>query len=346
MSDVLKGASMIAFGALEGYAFSRVGMLNPQAMEDQMLFNGFMIMKLFLSAVGCSMLFQAVMSIISPKEFEASRFYRMYQPGFARAVGGCAILGVGMALSGSGPTILPSQIGAGVHSGFATFAGMLAGGALFAMLEPYVFGKNVCPLAKPNEKNTLDTRFGGTYASWAVPMGLALLGGVYGLETMWPHSIDTQRIGAGSWLPVVAGAVIGFNQIPLRYLTGDGQGGSTSVMNMLATVSGGRISARHRVRDFVGSAQFLYVYLGTTAGAFIGATQVGLPAVAGFAFGRSFAGGALMILGARTALGCTCGHGISGFSELSINSIFAACAIFGAGIATTFGLKAIGMTNA
>lgn len=49
--------------------------------------------------------------------------------------------------------------------------------------------------------------------------------------------------------------------------------------------------------------------------------------------------GMLLWFGARTALGCTSGHGISGFSLLSINSIVAVASMFGAGIAVAQTLK-------
>lgn len=43
--------------------------------------------------------------------------------------------------------------------------------------------------------------------------------------------------------------------------------------------------------------------------------------------------GVLLWFGSRVALGCTSGHGISGFSLLSVNSVVAVASMFGAGIA-------------
>lgn len=44
--------------------------------------------------------------------------------------------------------------------------------------------------------------------------------------------------------------------------------------------------------------------------------------------------GLLMWFGSRTALGCTSGNGLSGFSLLSVNALVAVAGMFGAGIAT------------
>ena len=58
------------------------------------------------------------------------------------------------------------------------------------------------------------------------------------------------------------------------------------------------------------------------------------PLTSGFAPMRMAAGAFLAVVGARVAGGCTCGHGVSGTSELSVESFVGAGAIFGAAIAT------------
>eukprot|EP00662_Eupelagonemidae_sp_cell21_P020460 gene20460-biopygen77079 len=69
---------------------------------------------------------------------------------------------------------------------------------------------------------------------------------------------------------------------------------------------------------------------------------------------RSFAGGVLIIVGARVAGGCTsgapryntverltCGHGISGVSELGLESFAGCAAIFGGAIGTGMAIEYI-----
>ncbi len=48
----------------------------------------------------------------------------------------------------------------------------------------------------------------------------------------------------------------------------------------------------------------------------------------------AFAGGFLMLFGARIADGCTSGHGLSGMAQLSVGSTVAVAAMFAGGIVT------------
>jgi uncharacterized membrane protein YedE/YeeE len=52
----------------------------------------------------------------------------------------------------------------------------------------------------------------------------------------------------------------------------------------------------------------------------------------------AFAGGMLMMFGARLAQGCTSGHGISGVLQLALSSWIFVALIFVAGVATAFAL--------
>ena len=45
-----------------------------------------------------------------------------------------------------------------------------------------------------------------------------------------------------------------------------------------------------------------------------------------------FAGGFVMLLGARIAGGCTSGHGVSGMAQLAVGSFVAVAAMFAGGI--------------
>jgi uncharacterized protein len=53
-------------------------------------------------------------------------------------------------------------------------------------------------------------------------------------------------------------------------------------------------------------------------------------------FAAAFAGGALMMFGARLAQGCTSGHGISGSLQLTVSSWVFVVVFFAVGIATAF----------
>ena len=348
MLGLLLAVGLVVFGVAEGYAFAKAGLFAPRAFEGQMLFESWILMKIFMSAVGSSMVVQSVMSRLSPQAFAASRFYCTNAPGFGRVVGGCLVLGSGMALCGSGPTIVPSQIACGVPTALTILGGSLAGGALFALLEPRFLATRFP--AAPGQRTVIEHFFGGTYARWALPFGLSLLGASTLLEYVFPHHDDVQKLGLRpsnhSLLPIAAGCIIGLNQLPLRYWTGHGQGGSKCVMNMLAFLSNGKLTGHHYLTNVKGAGQLLYVYGGTLLGAYYAIqTLTDYTPPEGFSFWRSFIGGALLMLGARTAGGCTCGNGISGFSELGVQSMSGAAAIFSGGIASAFALRHAGFTE-
>ena len=142
--------------------------------------------------------------------------------------------------------------------------------------------------------------------------------------------------------PTVAGAVVGIMQIPLRFLVGSGQGGSTSVMNLWATLTLGKVSGRFRIENIKQAAQFIYVYIGTLSGALICSYAIpDYKPAEGVGWWQSLVGGFLTIFGARIASGCTCGNGVTGVSELNIQSFIGAACIFGAGIASGYVFQAI-----
>ncbi len=55
-------------------------------------------------------------------------------------------------------------------------------------------------------------------------------------------------------------------------------------------------------------------------------------------YASAFAGGAIMLFGARLAGGCTSGHGISGSLQFSVSSWLFFASFFGAGVVTAFAL--------
>ena len=67
---------------------------------------------------------------------------------------------------------------------------------------------------------------------------------------------------------------------------------------------------------------------------------VGLDSLAGRA-PMAFAGGFIMVLGARIADGCTTGHGISGVAQLAVGSMVAVAAMFAGAIATALVMKRV-----
>lgn len=340
-ATVIGTATIVGFGMLEGFAFAAAGLASPVAMKEQMGFKGFAVLKMFLSALGSSMVAQSVMNM-SGSTFDKTRHYsrRVLRPSVV--AGGCAILGVGMYLAGSGPTMMPAQLAVGIKNAPMVLAGAFAGGITFSLVEKYLPSHNSCPATAPPKP--LDGF--NNYTKVALPMGAALVAASFGLERVFPSSAEwSHTLSSGissALLPSVAGLILGLNQIPLRMIAGRGQGGSTSVLNILSTFTGGYIQPKHRLTNVFDALPTIYVYPATFLGALL--TMKLLPIsyapVSGQSPAEAFVGGFLMLLGARIAEGCTCGHGITGCSELVPASFVGAACIFGGGMAAcAAGLK-------
>ena len=158
-----------------------------------------------------------------------------------------------------------------------------------------------------------------------------------------------------AWSPYLAGAVIGLLQIPAFLLIGTALGASSSYVTVSATLASlldpGIEGLAYAAKHLSGAKNWWQVALvaGIALGAFLSARLsgslrrgaispvwkralgTGSPATR---FALAFAGGFLVLLGARIADGCTSGHGISGMAQLAVSSFIAVGAMFAGGIAT------------
>jgi uncharacterized membrane protein YedE/YeeE len=301
-----------------------------------MRMQSFTIMKMFLAAVGSSMLCQAVLHKVKPGVLAASR-EPPSNPGWVRAVCGGLLVGVGMTTAGAGPTMFPAAMQA-VNGSLPLLAGALAGGTLFWVLDKKVgaFPPSVC--GNPNTQ-LLDKRQGRDYATVAMAVGTALVAASWGIEKFSPIAGELKAVNNRIYnplLPTLAGCIVGLNQLPLRVLYECAQGGSASIMTMLSLGTNGLIAPEWKPANLAEMAQFIYVWIGTALGACyaLGSLAPEFTHKQAYPPLRMFLGGALGIFGARMAGGCTCGHGVSGFSELNLVSFVVTACIFAGGMAT------------
>eukprot|EP00759_Apiculatamorpha_spiralis_P038521 PhF_6_TR37673/c0_g1_i1/m.56065/K07112/K07112; uncharacterized protein len=87
--------------------------------------------------------------------------------------------------------------------------------------------------------------------------------------------------------------------------------------------------------------QFSFVLVGLTLGGYLAQVNDQFPSVKKSDLGSHeyllhFLGGVFMLFGGKMARGCTCGRGVTGFSELSVPSIVGTVGIFAGAIATAF----------
>jgi hypothetical protein len=168
-------------------------------------------------------------------------------------------------------------------------------------------------------------------------------------------SVLTARV----WSPYAAGIVIGLLQIPAFLLVNTALGASSSFVTVAASLVGlfdPAINAIPYFKSHVSTAKDWWqvaLVAGIALGAFISVKMAGTtrPAMSGIwdrvmgirSFPArllvAFAGGFVLLLGARIANGCTSGHGLSGLSQLAVSSLIAVAAMFASGIAASLFLK-------
>lgn len=166
---------------------------------------------------------------------------------------------------------------------------------------------------------------------------------------------------AKAWSPYAAGVVIGLLQIPAFLLIDTALGASSSYVTVsghLAAIADPGVKAiKYVARHLEGAKNWwqVAVVVGIALGAFLSSRLSGTARSAPSPvwqraighhspptrFAMAFAGGFLMLLGARIADGCTSGHGISGSAQLAIGSFIAVAAMFGGAMLTAQFLRRV-----
>ena len=164
-----------------------------------------------------------------------------------------------------------------------------------------------------------------------------------------------------AWSPYAAGVLIGLLQIPAFLLIETALGTSSSYVTIaahVAVLADASISKMDYLAKHMYGAKNLWqvaMVIGIAVGAFVsmkasGARRQTISPVWKMAVGRdslssrapmAFAGGFIMVLGARIADGCTTGHGISGMAQLAVGSTVAVAAMFAGAIATALLMKRV-----
>lgn len=158
-----------------------------------------------------------------------------------------------------------------------------------------------------------------------------------------------------AWSPYLAGVVIGLLQIPAFLLIETALGTSSSYVTiggLAASIADpGILSIDYVARHVAMTGKNWWqvaLVAGIAIGAFIsmklsGAVRLAISPAWHRALGTkqpairyalAFAGGFLMLVGARIADGCTSGHGLSGVAQLAVGSTIAVVAMFVGGIVT------------
>ncbi|UJR24636.1 hypothetical protein I4U23_006010 [Adineta vaga] len=354
ISDSIRLLASILLGMSFGFLMNKANVYLAPTIRDQMLFKRFSMIKMFLAAVGMSMLSVVVLILIN------NSIYQKVLHGFIQrnnrinaiqlTIGGM-LIGIGMVLAGSCPGTVFVQIGSGLRNSLITSLGASCG-----VLFYYIFLQNYLSKQDLSKSSIvlqqLPDLIGRKRLSICLAFGLLFLGIAFLLEYLLPYhnnSIEPKdSLIINGWSPVLCGIGIGFLQLFFMICFEKSLGISTGFTVLVAQLC--RINL---FRQFIPSLQSftsgvqnnitLLFSFGAILGSFISTVLSGnfpLNEKYGANTFNSFLGGFFLLVGARCAGGCTSGQGISGFTHLLIGSFIATAAMFGGGIffAIAYGL--------
>ncbi|KAF9881917.1 YeeE/YedE family protein [Colletotrichum karsti] len=315
-------------GAAFGAALVGAGVYQPSVIIAQLKLENWHMIQAFLAAAAsstCIVLALDKLGYVRPKPRSPSRL-GLFSEYDGNILGG-ALLGAGMALSGSCPGTVLAQIAVGTKSGLYVLGGAVLAGIAWTGFLQKAITANAAHAAPENPKLTVYERAGLSRAVSFVGVEAVFAGVIYAAMKYTPAS--PYAVVA----PVVGGLFIGLAQLFSLLARKSMLGVSTSYDEIgryfwWAVKGGGE-------KGKPASYSNILFSFGVAAGAWALATTY--PA---FALGAAdtavspelaAAGGLLIGIGSRIGGGCTSGHGLSGVSIFSTASFVTIASMFGAG---------------
>lgn len=340
----METVSSFALGILFGFLMNKANIVIAPTIRDQMLFKRLTMLKMFLSAVGMSMLSVCLILIINPK------IYQKTLNGFIQrnksinivqlAIGG-SLIGIGMVLSGSCPGTVFVQIGSGLRNSILTSVGGCFGVLFYYSFVHKYLSKTVLDKSSV-ELQQLSSYFGVKQIILNLFLGILFVSISFTIDYLFPD--ENRSIAVQTWSPSLCGLGIGGLQLFFILIFEKSLGISTGFTVLVAQLC--RIRSFKRLFPSLESFQSglsnlitILFSIGAVLGSFLcsySSNDFPLDNKYGADFWPSLFGGFFLLVGARCAGGCTSGQGISGVSHLLIGSFLATAAMFAGGIAFAF----------
>ncbi|XP_072173517.1 uncharacterized protein [Diadema setosum] len=366
--DLAIGVKLLVTGAagiVFGFVMEKGRVFEPQIIRGQMLFQNFVMLKMFLSGIVASLVCFSLLSLlpfasINFKSARSNAGCRTNRKGVKAAAIGGAMLGSGMAMSGACPGATLIEVGAGVQNAGMTFAGCLLGALLYGLTE-----ERVNKLLKPKNEITftkLDERLSLPYHKLALPLALVIgiILAVIEYLAPWrseltsPNAEHVPEGAAGlfairSWPPILAGSIVGSLQLPIVLAVDEPIGGSRGYCTMVSRILPSSFlqgsspylrASRTGLRNWWQVVYISSAIAGAAASALSSGTWASTYGVAPL---HALLGGTVMVYGSRLAGGCTSGHGLSGIGMLSLLSFVAIPSMFLGGITTAVAMTTTGV---
>ncbi|PVD36187.1 hypothetical protein C0Q70_03162 [Pomacea canaliculata] len=322
-----------------------------------MVFERWIMLKMFLTAVATGHLVLGVMSLIpickSRLELAEEEYLCcLKKKGIITSCLGPFLLGVGMTLAGACPGMVLAQVGAWVPNSIFTLLGCLLGALLYGLVASTV--ERLTQPKTPFIHHQVHKKLNKPFALLALPACCLLAVTVLLMELFLPYQDNLEHPEKLSyniaetiaWPPSVGGMIVGALQLPMVLVLKDTLGSSSSyvtVMSQWVVTSNLQRKFQYLAvrRTGVGNWwQVFYVSGGIVGGLSSSLASHSLASSQGVGVFEALCGGVVMLLGARLAAGCTSGHGISGVGLLMWLSLLAVPCMFGGAIVTAFIMRA------
>ncbi|UJR14384.1 hypothetical protein I4U23_001381 [Adineta vaga] len=351
--------SVIILGVLFGFLMNKATVFLTPTIRKQMVFQRFVMLKMFLAAVGVSMLSVAILELVRKSlygkvlvddiEYNCRR-------GIIHYIAGGSLIGLGMVICGSCPGTIFVQVGSGIFNSLFTCLGALLGTFFYYIVIHDRITKERLPSTSPVFRRLSDILHTPSVVLHSI-FGLVFLGAAIGLEFFVPWRSDLDyyfrdrsfmnpdsMIGSvfrmAAWPPSLCGAGVGLLQLFFILLLEMTLGASSAFSVLAAQVC--RIKSIGRALPSLSSLSsglenYTIFLFGVAAigGSALSSTlshTIPLGPENGTNVLASVLGGFLLFIGARCAGGCTSGQGISGTTHLLLGSLLTTACIFGSGI--------------
>jgi hypothetical protein len=124
----------LLMGIVFGFALEKGRVFEPGMIVGQFQLRNFILIKMFLSAIGVTLIVFLVLTGLGWADFHPKGAV------FPGVILGGLLFGAGMALAGACPGTVLAQVGAGYRDAWAIVAGGLAGALTYGYLEPALSG--------------------------------------------------------------------------------------------------------------------------------------------------------------------------------------------------------------
>ena len=321
-------------GFIFGFAMEKSKVYEPIAIKKQMIFQKFIMLKMFFAALATSTLSVLLLSFMFRKRY--NEVFGSYQTSLKNKsiliiILGGSLLGFGIQISGACPGMVLVQLGGGVPWSFITFIGGLFGALVHGLCNSYLMRDTKGDLILSKTLSEILWNINPTITRSLVICFLGISVLLMELYIPWTDEYKNGSVSSNiftdeAWPPSVCGVLVGLLQFFSILLLSKSLGTSSSYTSLVSIPFASKDKYEYFSKFRTGLSNWLTVVFVSFAvlGGFASSKLGGVFAMSsGIHPYSAFLGGFLMVFGARIAGGCTSGHGIYVLSiKISFNIIF------------------------